>query len=423
MHHRQDRITGSARTGSSISGLLLAAFYPLTPEHDRSGAGPRSHGGIEAGIPSKGAGVWFPGPPLVPPPLLGWPVPWIPSPSAVPASTTSRTSTSRSPATSWWSSPASRAPASRRWPSTPSSPRGSGATSSRSPSYARQFLEQMEKPDVDSIEGLSPAISIEQKSVSQEPALDGGHGHRDPRLPAAALRLGRRARTARTAAQTIRPQTVQQMVDRVAGAARGDPARHLRPLRPRQEGGVQEAAAADGDAKASCAPASTARWSSSPASRPRSTSRRSTRSTSSSTASWSSRASRSASPTRIETALKVAGGPGGPRARRAPPRRRSPRTTPARSAARASTEITPRLFSFNSPYGACPTCSGLGTLMGVDAEKVVPDPERSILAGAVAPWPEGSKSWRLKMVDTLVEGDGVLALDPWKKLPAEAQAR
>ncbi len=49
----------------------------------------------------------------------------------------------------------------------------------------------MEKPDVDSIEGLSPAISIEQKSVSQEPALDGRHGDRDPRLPAAALRLGR----------------------------------------------------------------------------------------------------------------------------------------------------------------------------------------------------------------------------------------
>ena len=47
------------------------------------------------------------------------------------------------------------------------------------------------------------------------------------------------------------------------------------------------------------------------------------------------------------------------------------------------TEITPRLFSFNSPYGACPTCSGLGTLMGVDPDKVVPDPERSILAARV----------------------------------------
>ncbi len=76
------------------------------------------------------------------------------------------------------------------------------------------------------------------------------------------------------------------------------------------------------------------------------------------------------------------------------------------------TEITPRLFSFNSPYGACPTCSGLGTLMGVDADKIVPDPDRSIDAGAVAPWPEGSKSWRMRMVETLAKDDGLLALHP-----------
>ncbi len=85
------------------------------------------------------------------------------------------------------------------------------------------------------------------------------------------------------------------------------------------------------------------------------------------------------------------------------------------------TEITPRLFSFNSPYGACPTCSGLGTLMGVDPDKVVPDPERSILAGAVAPWPEGSKSWRLRMVETLSKAMGFSLSTPWKRLPPEAR--
>src|SRR6266545_584016 len=85
------------------------------------------------------------------------------------------------------------------------------------------------------------------------------------------------------------------------------------------------------------------------------------------------------------------------------------------------TEITPRLFSFNSPYGACPTCSGLGTLMGVDPDKVVPDPDRSILAGALAPYPEGSKSWRIKMVDTLATAMGFSLATPWKKLPAEAK--
>ena len=72
-------------------------------------------------------------------------------------------------------------------------------------------------------------------------------------------------------------------------------------------------------------------------------------------------------------------------------------------------EITPRLFSFNSPYGACAECSGLGTLRGVDEEKVIADPERSISAGAIAPWPSGSKSWRMRMVRTLVERARLLA--------------
>src|SRR5262249_10082027 len=85
------------------------------------------------------------------------------------------------------------------------------------------------------------------------------------------------------------------------------------------------------------------------------------------------------------------------------------------------TEITPRLFSFNSPYGACPTCSGLGTLMGVDPDKVVPDPERSIDAGAVAPWPEGTKSYRMKMVQQLAKEMGFSLTTPWNRLPEAAR--
>ena len=74
------------------------------------------------------------------------------------------------------------------------------------------------------------------------------------------------------------------------------------------------------------------------------------------------------------------------------------------------TEITPRLFSFNSPYGACPTCTGLGTLSGVDPEKVVADPERSIDAGALgALAARRPKSWRMSMVDDPRQGDGLLA--------------
>ena len=85
-------------------------------------------------------------------------------------------------------------------------------------------------------------------------------------------------------------------------------------------------------------------------------------------------------------------------------------------------EITPRLFSFNSPYGACPTCSGLGTLMGVDPEKVVIDPERSIDAGALSLFQPGSKSWRLRMIETLAKAMGFSLRTPWNRLSAKARA-
>ena len=71
--------------------------------------------------------------------------------------------------------------------------------------YARQFLEQMEKPDVDLIDGLSPAISIEQKTTAVEPAVDGRDRHRDLRLPAAAVRQHRRAALPRSAAARSPP--------------------------------------------------------------------------------------------------------------------------------------------------------------------------------------------------------------------------
>ncbi|MDX1502681.1 MAG: excinuclease ABC subunit UvrA, partial [Thermoanaerobaculia bacterium] len=81
------------------------------------------------------------------------------------------------------------------------------------------------------------------------------------------------------------------------------------------------------------------------------------------------------------------------------------------------TEITPRLFSFNSPYGACEECSGLGTLMRVDPEKVIADPERSIDAGAIAPWPTSSASWRMRMMRTVAEQLGFSLETPWNELP------
>jgi excinuclease ABC subunit A len=285
-------------------------------------------------------------------------------------------------------------------------------------SYARQFLQQMEKPDVDSIEGLSPAISIEQKSVSKNPRSTVGtvtEIHDYLRLLYASVGVPH----CPTCGQTIRPQTVQQMVDRVlelpegarlviyAPYVRGKKGEYKKQLqqmaregflRARIDGQTVELTgeppALDKQKKHSIdividrivvKPGIEKRLADS-----------------------------------IETALKVAGGlvvfaPEGAA------EETLSQNYSCSECGTSLTEITPRLFSFNSPYGACPTCSGLGTLMGVDPEKVVPDAERSILAGAVAPWPEGSKSWRLKMVDTLSKAMGFSLSTPWKKLPAEAR--
>ncbi len=289
-------------------------------------------------------------------------------------------------------------------------------------SYARQFLQQMEKPDVDSIDGLSPAISIEQKSVSKNPRSTVGtvtEIHDYMRLLYASIGVPH----CPTCGQIIRPQTVQQMVDRVmelpegtrlvlyAPYVRGKKGEYKKQLgqmaregflRARIDGEMVELLGEppnlDKQKKHSIdividrlvvKPGIEKRLADS-----------------------------------IETALKVAGGlvvlapqvEGQPAAEETLSQNYS-----CSECGTGLTEITPRLFSFNSPYGACPTCSGLGTLMGVDPEKIVPDPERSILAGAVAPWPEGSKSWRLKMVETLSKAMGFSLATPWKKLPAEAR--
>ncbi len=285
-------------------------------------------------------------------------------------------------------------------------------------SYARQFLQQMEKPDVDSIEGLSPAISIEQKSVSKNPRSTVGtvtEIHDYMRLLYASVGIPH----CPSCGATIRPQTVQQMVDRVlelpegtrmvlyAPYVRGKKGEYKKQLqqmaregflRARIDGQMVELAGEppnlDKQKKHSIdividrivvKPGIEKRLADS-----------------------------------IETALKVAGGlvvfaPEGAA------EETLSQNYSCSECGTSLTEITPRLFSFNSPYGACPTCSGLGTLMGVDPEKIVPDPDRSILAGAVAPWPEGSKSWRLKMVDTLSKAMGFSLSTPWKKLPAEAR--
>jgi len=295
-------------------------------------------------------------------------------------------------------------------------------------SYARQFLQQMEKPDVDGIEGLSPAISIEQKSVSKNPRSTVGtvtEIHDYLRLLFASIGVPH----CPECGAEVRPQTVQQMVDRVLASpegtrivlyapyVRGKKGEYKRQLaQMAKEGFVRaridgEMVELSGDPpeldkqkkhtidvvvdRLVVKPGIEGRLASS-----------------------------------LETALEVGGGlvilasqgeAGGGPGGRAGGEEILSRNYACSECGTSLTEITPRLFSFNSPYGACPACSGLGTLAGVDPDKVVPDPERSIDAGAVAPWPAGGRSWRMQMVETLAEALGFSLATPWRELPEAAR--
>jgi excinuclease ABC subunit A len=84
-------------------------------------------------------------------------------------------------------------------------------------------------------------------------------------------------------------------------------------------------------------------------------------------------------------------------------------------------ELTPRMFSFNSPYGACPACNGLGSRMSVDADLVVPDPSLSIAAGAIHPWRDAKSSWYRTMLRSVSRHLGFDLAAPWRSLPARAR--
>jgi excinuclease ABC subunit A len=83
-------------------------------------------------------------------------------------------------------------------------------------------------------------------------------------------------------------------------------------------------------------------------------------------------------------------------------------------------EITPRLFSFNSPYGACPRCHGLGTMMEVDPDRLVANPELSIIQGALAPWGDVNErgEWLHSRLRALSRKYGFSLETPWRRLSA-----
>ena len=88
---------------------------------------------------------------------------------------------------------------------------------------------------------------------------------------------------------------------------------------------------------------------------------------------------------------------------------------------RSFEEPAPRNFSFNSPYGACPTCDGLGTTFEIDPELVIPDPDLSLNDGAIAPWRSAHTQYFTRMLDSVADDAGIDMSAPWGSLTAKQQ--
>ena len=287
--------------------------------------------------------------------------------------------------------------------------------------YARQFLGQMEKPDVDFIEGLSPAISIDQKSTSRNPRSTVGTiteiydylrvlfarvGH--PHCPNCGRPIGR--------------QTPEQIVDQVLELPEGTRFQVLAPIvrgRKGEYGKLLEDLARKGFPRARID--GEVRDLSEPIRLPKTYKHTIEVVVDRLVAKPDIRRRVADS---IETALELAEGI----ASIAVVTSEGHEDVQTFSQKLACTfdgisfdELAPRNFSFNSPYGACPTCDGLGTRLEVDPELVVPDPDLSVNEGAIAPWASSSLEYWYRVLEAVADAHGFSLDVPWKKLPMGAR--
>ncbi|GAB3867874.1 excinuclease ABC subunit UvrA [Nocardioides maradonensis] len=286
--------------------------------------------------------------------------------------------------------------------------------------YARQFLGQMDKPDVDFIEGLSPAVSIDQKSTSKNPrSTVGTITEVYDYLRLLYARAGRPH--CPTCGAPIERQTPQQIVDRIlaleegarfqvlAPVIRGRKGEYVDLFRQLQAQGFSRARV-DGELHPLDNPPAldkklkhTIEVVVDRLAVKESAKRRLTDS--------------------VETALGLAGGlvlfdfvDTGEELRFSE-KMACPNEHPI-----DTDDLEPRSFSFNSPFGACPACTGLGTRMEVDPELVVPDPTATLAEGALQPWSHAHVAdYFGKLLIALGEEIGFDVDTPWEKLPAKAQ--
>jgi len=284
--------------------------------------------------------------------------------------------------------------------------------------YARQFLEQMEKPDVDSIEGLSPAISIEQRTTSRNPRSTVGtvtEIYDYLRLLYASVGVPH----CTNCGKEIRPQTVQQMVDRLLTLAPGTKFTILAPYVRGKKGEYKKQmlqmvkegfthAIVNGEEVELANPPTLDKQ------KKHTIDIRIDR-----IVVKEGIAQRLADS--LETATRVTKGLVKILYQADKREELMSQSYACPDCGISIGEITPRLFSFNSPYGACPRCSGLGVLLEIDERKIVPDPSKSIEDGAIALWKEGSEHWRFRQIQTLARHYKFKMVTPWGKLPEKAR--
>jgi len=292
--------------------------------------------------------------------------------------------------------------------------------------YARQFLGQMDKPDVDFIEGLSPAISIDQKSASRNPrSTVGTITEVYDYLRLLYARIG--VPHCPNCGQVIARQTPQQIVDRILELPDGARFQVLAPVVRGRKGeyeGLLEELAKQGFARAridgevhelSQLP-KLGRYEQHTIEvivdrlvRREGIERRLTDS--------------------LETALRLAEGVAEVQLVPGEGRSESDEAEPfddrsltfsqhlaCAGCGLSFDELAPRNFSFNSPYGACQHCAGLGTRFEVDPELVVPNPDLSIDQGAVAPWASGRTEYFGRVLAAVSQAYGFSTSVPWRKL-------
>jgi excinuclease ABC subunit A len=284
--------------------------------------------------------------------------------------------------------------------------------------YARQFLELMQKPDVDSIEGLSPAISIEQKTTSRNPRSTVGtvtEVYDYLRLLFARVGVPYSPATG----LPIESQTVSQMVDRIktmpegtrlylmAPIVRGRKGEYRKDLAELQKKGFQRVKIDGKLYEISEAPALDKKY------------KHDIDVVVDRIVVKPDLGNRLADS--IETALNLAEGLAV--AENADTAERT--VFSSRFACPVSgftiEEIEPRLFSFNAPQGACPACDGLGVKMFFDPEMVVPDDRLSLAEGAVAPWADSSGQYYLQTLESIAKHYKVKMSTPWRDLPKKVR--